>query len=151
MRLEVRPLSVAEVELIAFDLAKNLKWKEKIPEFQTRYPNVLESCLLTPFVSYGGNDLYPTFIDKAAVLFYLMNKNHPFQNGNKRIAVTTLLIFLLFNNMWIDVSHDELYNIAISVAEGERTDKDTMLSILRDFLKQHIHNFEFLLDESSTE
>jgi len=39
--------------------------------------------------------LYPTLVSKASFLFYLMIKNHPFQNGNKRIAITTLFTFFI--------------------------------------------------------
>jgi death-on-curing protein len=48
-----------------------------------------------------GKRLYPTLVATAAILFYLMIKNHPFQNGNKRIAITTLLTFLYNNNKWL--------------------------------------------------
>ncbi|QQG42451.1 MAG: Fic family protein [Candidatus Giovannonibacteria bacterium] len=45
---------------------------------------VLESCLATPFHSFGGKSAYKGLIGKASMLFYLLVKNHPFQNGNKR-------------------------------------------------------------------
>ena len=56
---------------------------------------------MTRFQSFSGKDLYPTLATKASILFYLMIKNHPFQNGNKRIAITTLLTFLYENGKWI--------------------------------------------------
>jgi death-on-curing protein len=97
----MKKLTVKEVEYIAFKLAqKLLSFKEPIPDFATRYPNILESCLATPFQSFGGKSGYPSFIDKASALFYLLIKNHPFQNGNKRIAMTTLLVFLHKNKKW---------------------------------------------------
>ena len=90
--------TLKEVEHAAFTLAREaLSFNGPIPGFSTRYPHILESCLATPFQLFGGKPLYPGLIPKAATLFYLMIKNHPFQNGNKRIAVTTLLIFLLKN------------------------------------------------------
>ena len=91
----MRAVTVEEVEYIAFKLAReHLAFDEPIPDFQTRFPNRLESCLLTPFVRFAGTSPYSSLSAKAAMLLYLMIKNHPFQNGNKRIAITTLLVFL---------------------------------------------------------
>lgn len=97
-------LSVREVEYISFRLARELlSFNEPIPDFSTRFSNVLESCLATPFQSFGGRTLYPSLLTKAAIFFYLMVKNHPFQNGNKRIAMTSLLVLLSKNNRWLQV------------------------------------------------
>jgi len=85
-------VTVKDVEYIAFKLAREmLSFDEPIPDFSTRFPNVLESCLAVPFQSFSGKSLYPTLISKAAMLFYLLIKNHPFQNGNKRIAIEKFL------------------------------------------------------------
>lgn len=62
------------------------------------------------------------------MLFYLMIKNHPFQNGNKRIAVTTLLYFLVRNRRWIKMNNDALYEFARAVAESDARQKETVLS-----------------------
>ena len=70
---------------------------EPIPDFSSRFDGILESCLAVPFQKYAGKDVYQGLVAKAARLFYLMVKNHPFKNGNKRIAITTLLTFLFFN------------------------------------------------------
>ena len=94
----MKNITVKEVEYIAFKLAQEmLSFDEPIPDFSTRFPNILESCLATPFQSFAKKSLYPTFVSKAAMLFYLLIKNHPFQNGNKRIAMTTLFVFLYRN------------------------------------------------------
>ena len=96
-------VSVNEVEYIAFSLAqKKLSYNEPIPDFRTRYPNILESCLSSPLQTFGKKELYPTILKKVSVLFYLMIKNHPFQNGNKRIAMTTLFLALHNNGKWIE-------------------------------------------------
>lgn len=133
--MEYIKLSVKEVEKIAFYLAKNLDWKEVIPDFNTRYPNILESCLETPFSSFEGKDLYPSIYNKASILFYLMNKNHPFRNGNKRLAVSTLLVFLFLNGYWITVKPEELYSIAIEVAESHMRQKDSILKKLNNLIE----------------
>ena len=80
----IKKLSVKEIKFGAHTLAsKTMSWNEPIPEFSTRYPNILESCITVPFQKYGGKELYRGLAAKAAILFYLMIKNHPFQNGNK--------------------------------------------------------------------
>lgn len=124
----IKPLSIAEVEYIAFRLARELMtYNEPIPDFTSRYPNILESCLLTPFQTFGRKPFYKGIVGKAATLFYLMIKNHPFQNGNKRIAMTTLLVFLHKNKKWLKVDNKELYNFAVWVAESNpKLKKDTV-------------------------
>ncbi len=94
-------ITIAEVEYIAFRLAREtMTWDEKIPDFSSRLPGKLESCLAVPFQSFEGKKFYKGLLEKAAVLFYLMIKNHPFENGNKRIAMTTLLYFLFKNRKY---------------------------------------------------
>ena len=80
--MECSFLTLAEVEYIAHRLAKEMMdFDEPIPSFSTRYPNRLESCLAAPFQTFDGKDVYKTPLQKAAILFYVMVKNHPFQNG----------------------------------------------------------------------
>jgi len=132
-------ITVKQVEEIAFVLAKEkLSFNEPIPHFETRYPNVLESCLATPLQSYGGKDLYPGLMFKASVLFYLMIKNHPFKNGNKRIAMTTLLVVLYLNKKWIKVDVQTLYNFAVWVAESPSGAKTEVVQYIEKFLKKHM-------------
>jgi death-on-curing protein len=134
----VKKISIAEVEYIAFRLAKELPFEEHIPNFSTRFPNILESCLATPFQSFSRKSLYPTLISKASMLFYLIVKNHPFQNGNKRIAMTTLLVFLFMNNQWIEVDLQEMLNFARWVAESPPRLKNEVVKAIEKFLRLYI-------------
>jgi len=115
-----------------------MEWGEPIPPFNTRFPDRLESCLKTPFQKFSGRSLYRGLIGKGAVLFYLMIKNHPFQNGNKRIAVMTLLYFFYRNGWWIDVDNDVLYEFANRVAKSPTEDSKKEISGIRSFLRKHI-------------
>lgn len=136
-------ITVVGVEYIAHRLAKELfASSEPIPEFSTRYPHRLESCLATPFLTFGGSTLYPTLIAKGGILFYLMIKNHPFQNGNKRIAMTTLFVFLFINDQWLKVDHDELYQFAVWIAESHARSKGGAVQAIETFLKAHIVDLE---------
>lgn len=128
-------ITVEEVEQIAFCIAQEkFAFNEPIPAFSTRFPNVLESCLATPFQSFGGKDLYHTFALKVSILFYLMNKNHPFQNGNKRVAMTTLFYVLYENGKWLKVDTQTLYNFAVWVAESPPNAKEQVLDYIEKFL-----------------
>jgi len=132
-------INILEVEFLAHRFAKEtMSFNEPIPEFKTRFPHVLESCLATPFQEFGGKSAYHGLIGKAAVLFYLMIKNHPFQNGNKRVAMMTLLIFLYKNKKWLKVSNQELYNFAVWVAQSPATLNDAVVIGIEDFLKRYI-------------
>jgi death-on-curing protein len=135
----VKTINIKEVEYTAFRLAKELlAYDEPIPGFATRFPNILESCLATPFQRFSNRSLYPGLISKSSILFYLMLKNHPFLNGNKRIAMTTLLVFLYMNNKWIKADLQELYNFAVWVAASPPQFKDEVVKAIEKFLKSHI-------------
>lgn len=132
-------LSLAEVEFIAFEFAREfMKYDEPIPDFSTRFPNVLESSLAVPFQQFDGKPVYKGLLGKAAILFYLMIKNHPFQNGNKRMAMTTLLVFLFKNKKWLKVSNQELYNFALWVAQSPAGLKDEVVLGVEKFLKKWV-------------
>lgn len=132
-------ISVKEVEYIAFRLAKEmLSFNEPIPDFSTRFPNILESCLATPFQSFARKSLYPSLIVKASILFYLLVKNHPFQNGNKRIAMTTLFVFLHKNKKWIRVDTQELYNFTVWIASSPPKAKLEAVKAIEKFLSSHL-------------
>ncbi|MBP8600244.1 MAG: type II toxin-antitoxin system death-on-curing family toxin [Candidatus Saccharicenans sp.] len=111
---------------------------EPIPDFSSRFPNILESCLAVPFQSFSRKQLYPGLISKASILFYLLIKNHPFQNGNKRIAITTLFVFLYKNKKWIKVDTQELYNFAVWVAQSPAKVKDETVMAIERFLKTYL-------------
>ena len=135
----MKAITVKEVEYIAFKLAQEImSFNEPIPDFSTRFPNILESCLATPFQSFMGKSPYPGLISKASILFYLMNKNHPFQNGNKRIAMTTLFVFLYKNNKWIDVDTKELYNFTMWIAQSPPKAMEETVKAIEKFLSSYI-------------
>lgn len=135
----MKNISIAEVEYVAHILARELmSWNEPIPDFGTRYPNALERCLVAPFQAFGGQSLYKGLLARASILFYLMIKNHPFQNGNKRVAMTTLFYFLHRNKKWLRVDNQKLYNFAKWVAESDAGVKDETIHAIEKFLKTHI-------------
>ncbi len=139
----IKSLSKAEVKEIAFVLAKkHLGFDEPIPGFDSRYPNILESCLVVPFQTFTKKPVYKGLIGKASILFYLMIKNHPFQNGNKRIAMTTLLFFLYKNKKWLEIDAKELYNFAVWVTESNPKVKTETIESIKKILRTHLVNLK---------
>ncbi|MFH1412441.1 MAG: type II toxin-antitoxin system death-on-curing family toxin [bacterium] len=134
-------ITVDKIKFIAHRLAiDTMSWDEPIPEFETRFPNILESCIMTPFQKFNKKYLYPGLIAKTAILFYLLIKNHPFQNGNKRIAITTLLIFLYLNKKWLSVDKKVLYNTAVWVAQSPPEAKEEIVKYTEKFIKKNIQD-----------
>lgn len=80
---------------------------------------LLESALESPFQTFDGNDLYPALIQKAARLGYALVANHPFIDGNKRIGVHTMLVFLAINGVEIECTQTELVEIGMLLANGK--------------------------------
>lgn len=137
----IKTISVKEVEYLAFRLAQEtMSFNELIPDFLTRYPNVLESCLSAPFQTFLRKSLYPSFIKKTSILFYLLIKNYPFQNGNKRMAMTTLFVFLFLNKKWIRVDTQKLYNFSVWVALSPPEFKQETVQAIEKFMKKYIVN-----------
>jgi death-on-curing protein len=133
------PITIREVEHIAFVLAREcLTFNEPIPEFPSRFPHILESCLLTPFQRFYSKRAYASFVSRSAILFYLMVKNHPFQNGNKSLAITTLLVYLYKNGKWLEVDNRGLYNFAIWVAKSPAELKDEVVAGIKKFIKTYL-------------
>ena len=140
---KIEKISVKEVEEVAYCLAKSkLEYNEPIPAFNTRYPNVLESCLLVPFQTFSKKLLYQGLVSKAAILFYLMIKNRPFQNGNKRIAMTTLLVFLAKNRRWLKVNVQEFYEFTMRIASSPAEDRREYSRIVVNFISKHLITLE---------
>lgn len=98
----------------------------------------LDSCLKLPQATFNGRELYPDLISKATILYYAIIKNHCFINGNKRIATTSLVVFLFINNYWLEVGQNFLYDLAIKVAESEGKEMDETKNLIIDKIKPHI-------------
>ncbi|MBC7836259.1 type II toxin-antitoxin system death-on-curing family toxin [Acetobacteraceae bacterium] len=130
--------TLAEVKYIAHKLAQELMTHdEPIPPFDTRFPDRLESCLKAPFQTFQKRSLYPSFEMKASTLFYFMIKSHPFQNGNKRVAVVTLYYFLASNGRKLQVENLKLYEFAKKVAASDPAKNAEVIEEIRDFVTQH--------------
>jgi death-on-curing protein len=76
----------------------------------------LEAALAAPDVSMFGEDLYPDLASKAGALFYRLARTHGFADGNKRVALVALIVYLERNRARLSASEDDLYTFTMAVA-----------------------------------
>ena len=98
-----------------------------------RDEGLLESAINTPLQTFGGQELYPTVLEKAARLGYGLIHNHPFLDGNKRIGTHATLVFLDINNIVLSYADDDLIAAILRVASGDMDESE-----LLEWLKAHI-------------
>jgi death-on-curing protein len=111
-----------------------------------RKPALLLSALAQPFASVGGREAHPSVRKKAAVLFRGLVKNHGLRDGNKRLAVTTMSVFLLANGWVPTYTNSQLYKYARRVAgqKGEYPVKRVEQWIARHTVLMGDHDLETL-------
>ena len=85
---------------------------------------LLSSALAMPSATFGGNLLHEDLYDQASAYTFHICQNHPFLDGNKRVALATALVFLDFNGVEVDDPGEELYRLMMGVADGRRTKAD---------------------------
>lgn len=82
---------------------------------------LLDSALCSAYQTFGGCELYPTVEEKAARIGFSLIANHAFVDGNKRIGIFALLIFLKINGYKIAPSPENVTRVTLSVASGGMT------------------------------
>ena len=92
---------------------------------------------------FGKKDIYPSIEEKAAMLLYLIVKNHAFVDGNKRIAAACFLLFLERNNLLFDkhgnpiLSNEALASITLLVASSKSDEMETMKQLIISILNRN--------------
>lgn len=94
--------------------------------------NLLDSAYNNPLQTFGGVELYPTVEEKFSVLCYGIGQNHPFLDGNKRIAVHILIVGLEINGIELEYTQQNLIDLGLMIGKGE-CDKDCVL----DWVEYH--------------
>lgn len=123
----------------------HLAFDEPIPPFETRFSGKLEAILEIPKQEFEGHVFYPTLTERASVLFYSLIKGHPFLNGNKRIAVISLLLFLLLNGKWLDLEWKTFYEVTVRVAKSNPREREEILKELNSLIKESLTQAEGML------
>lgn len=80
--------------------------------------SLIESSLNSGLATFGGEDLYPTLVDKISMISYSFIKNHGFNDGNKRVGCIVLLTLCHKNNILIRPSQQDLISLGLGVASG---------------------------------
>ena len=119
------------------------KKEDPIVEFRDHELSLLDSALNSPAQTFGQKELYPSLPEKASILYYNLIKNHPFKNGNKRIATATFLVFLYINGYWLAGNKQEVENYLVELAKRVAesfgsVNRDRFLQELRDWLQVNI-------------
>ena len=97
------------------------------------------------YQTFGGEELYPSVEEKAAMLLYLVTKNHSFSDGNKRIAATLFLWFLNNNRILYRedgskrIADNTLVALTLMIAESRTEEKDVMVKVVVNLINQQ-HN-----------
>ncbi len=97
-----------------------------------RDASLLDSALASAFASFDGRDLYPSVEEKAARLGYALIANHAFVDGNKRIGIFVLLVFLEVNGIVIRPSEESVACVGLAVASGSMKYQDLLQWILEN-------------------
>ncbi len=117
------------------DIVKRSKFTGKNDNFGKERDKSFDSSISTIYQTYDGKELYPTLEQKAAMLLYLVTKNHSFIDGNKRIASTVFLYFLDRNkSLFVDgrkrISDETLATLTILIAASNPKDKDIIINLI---------------------
>ena len=94
------------------------------------------------YQTFGGEELYPSVEEKAAMLLYLVTKNHSFSDGNKRIAATLFLWFLNNNGILYRsdgtkrLADNTLVALTLMIAESRTEEKDVMVKVVVNLINQ---------------
>ncbi|HWD62592.1 MAG TPA: type II toxin-antitoxin system death-on-curing family toxin [Humibacter sp.] len=97
---------------------------------------LLESALSRPMASYFGDGLYPSIELKAAALMHSIAKNHALVDGNKRLALASMHVFLLMNGHRLTMTNDEAFVFTKQVASGDLDDVTVIAAVIDEHLAQ---------------
>lgn len=105
-----------------------------------------DSSINQIYQTFGGEDCYPTLEEKAAMLLYMLVKNHSFTDGNKRIGAACFLHFLEKNNMLYQngapiLDNATLFALTLLIASSKPEEKDTMKQVILSVLNGGINNY----------
>lgn len=120
-------LGLEEVLFIHYDLIEKYGGINGVRDL-----GLIQSALARPKSGFGTFEAYPDLLLKVAVLGHSLVKNHAFIDGNKRTAVTAMEMFLWKNDLGIIAVKDEIYQLALNIANNEIIETD-----IAKWLKEH--------------
>ena len=122
------------------NIIKKLKFAESSDIFGVERMHGLESIINDIYLTFGGNDVYKSVEEKACNFLYMLIKNHPFVDGNKRIAATLFIFFLnyygiLYKNDKQVIDNNTLTAMTLLIAESNPKEKEIIIDLVMNFLK----------------
>lgn len=112
----IRYLTVAEVMEIHAEVVRLHGGSDAVLDF-----GKIDSAVAQPKMTFGGDDLYPTLVEKAAALGFSLSMNHGFADGNKRVGFTAIDVFLRINGFKVAAHVDDAERVGLAVAAGAMT------------------------------
>ena len=127
--------------MITLSIAQVVRLQEKVIERTggtsgIRDEALLDWALMSPFQTYDGVELYPSTSAKIARITYSIIKNHPFNDGNKRIGTYVMMVLLELNQIEIDMGDYEIISIGKGLSSGTINDEQLHELLLRNMRKQ---------------
>lgn len=95
--------------------------------------SLLESALNTPFLTFGGEDLNKTTLDKISALTYSLVNNHGFEDGNKRVGTIAMGVLCELNNIKLEYTQEELIEFGLKVGDNKLSKEG-----IKDWIIQHM-------------
>ena len=89
--------------------------------FGVRDAGLLQSAVAAPQAAFAGELLHGSLFEMAAAYLFHLARNHPFIDGNKRVALASALVFLELNGLSIDAPDEDLVHLVVRVAAGEES------------------------------
>lgn len=110
------------------------------PPVRLRYcdHNTIEAALATPAAGFAGHEQYPDLASKAAVLLYTLAKSQACVDGNKRVALILVLVFLDLNYVTLRARDQEIATCIEVAAVSPREDRDAVLGDLTEWMRHAI-------------
>ncbi len=145
-RLDSQGITKIQAEIISYEECRGIigeiQDEFNSPLFGKEKDDSFKSSIGQIYQSFGGNDLYPSIEEKAAMLLYLIVKNHSFIDGNKRIAAALFLYFLNKNGMLYRkdgstvIDGNTLASITLMIAESNSSEMETIKKIIVSILNR---------------
>lgn len=93
--------------------------------------SLLDSALEGIYQTFGGQELYPTIQEKGARLGFSLISNHAFVDGNKRVGILVMMVFLEVNGYRLSLADEDIIKIGLGVASGKMSYEE-LLAIVSD-------------------
>ena len=118
----------------------DLKYSKTSEIFGVEREDIFKGILGNIYQSFGGQDVYPTIQEKGANLLYLLIKDHPFVDGNKRIAASIFIYFLNFYDLLYKdgkeiIDNKTLAALTLLIAESNTNEKNVIIDLIMNYME----------------